>query len=320
MPKSLPQTLTLLKSVQLPERYYSVCYHNGNTYAGCAGGVVNLIDQTYKVTKGFIKWGDRLDGVRVYNNTLYVLGYYGTQPYFRVSICDLSGKHIMDWAHTSETCNYTNKLTIISNQVIIPDRSNNRLTVYTLDGEIIKHIPCTLSNTSTGIWALGTDSVVISQYKTSKVFRLDISTSEVVWTSNAVPKPLGIVSYGVDFVCVVSCSTKKICILNAKTGEWELNYVVVHCLGMQAVSTHMCYLSCSVCTVFDMLIRNCVISLNIYNSHNSLRLACLDKLLQSCLPPPTAQARYAHGSRQLCRKSKLVKTGLSKTECLIISL
>jgi hypothetical protein len=91
VPKSLPQTLTLLKSVQLPERYYSVCYHNGNTYAGCAGGVVNLIDQTYKVTKGFIKWGDRLDGVRVYNNTLYVLGYYGTQPYFRVGICDLSG-------------------------------------------------------------------------------------------------------------------------------------------------------------------------------------------------------------------------------------
>ena len=156
--------------------------------------------------------------MRVYNDRLYILGYTDGTPPFIVSIYNLSGQLINSW-NLPDTCDHTNKLALLSDQIIYPDRSNKRLTIYSLDGNIIKHIPLALSNEETTVCTLGTDSVIVTDFVSSKVFRVNISTSEVLWTSESVTSPRGVTSYGEDYVFVWCYKSQHISILNAITGR-----------------------------------------------------------------------------------------------------
>ena len=176
-----------------------------------------MIDENYQITKSFIKVGEGVSGVRVYNNRLYVLVWTGGKPSFKVSIYNLSGGFIKSWVHKGENCSWLSKLVLISNQVIIPDRTNKRLTIYSLDGDVIKYIPLAISDSVTSICSLGTDSVIVTDWSSSKVFRVNISTSELLWTSTAVANPLSVTCYGEDYLLVGS--SKKLSLLDVSTGE-----------------------------------------------------------------------------------------------------
>ena len=214
---SVPKDITLLKSVKVSDWCRSVCSYKGKVYAGCSGGHVDMIDENYEITKSFIYVGIAVNGVRVYNDKLYLLVYTDGEPSFKVSIYNLSGGFIKSWVHKGENSSSLSKLVLISNQVIIPDRTNKRLTIYSLDGDIIKYIPLAISDGSTSICSLGTDSVIVTDWESSKVFRVNISTSELLWTSTAVTNPLSVTCYGEDYLIVGS--SKKLSLLNAGTGE-----------------------------------------------------------------------------------------------------
>ena len=214
---SVPKDITLLKSVDVSDLCYSVCSYKGKVYAGCRGGHVDMIDENNKITKSFIKVDYTVTGVRVYNDKLYLLVYTGGEPSFKVSIYNLSGGFIKTWVHKGDNCDAVNMFTVFSNQVIIPDRTNKRLTIYSLDGDIIKYIPLAISASTTSICSLGTDSVIVTDYESSKVFRVNISTSELLWTSTAVANPQSVTCYGEDYLLVGS--SEKLSLLDVSTGE-----------------------------------------------------------------------------------------------------
>ena len=104
--------------------------------------------------------------------------------------------------------------------VVISDGVNKRLSVYSLTGQLIKHIPCDmLSSLNTTICSADLSSLIVSSYDTSKVQRINITTGQVMWTSSCVTKPLGVTCYN-QYVLVYDESYQtKIQILDISTGE-----------------------------------------------------------------------------------------------------
>ena len=137
---------------------------------------------------------------------------------FRVCIHGLSGEYIDEWEYKLDTSRPSVKqLTVLKDQVVIPDQSQWRPTVYSIDGNFIKHIPYSLSDsTLTETRALGTDNVIAYDRGTSKLSNVKVSTSEIIWTSTTVYYPSALASIGVQYVCIAG--SRKIYIHNAGTG------------------------------------------------------------------------------------------------------
>jgi len=213
-PDTLPTQLSLLHTVPVSGCCTSVCSYQGNTYVGLESGRVDIIDENNQHSRKFVKVGKPVLSVAVYKDRLYTLVYDNPHT---VTVHDLTGKLITSWTHTDH--GYFNKLAVVSDQVVIPDRRNKRLTVYSLTGEVIKRIQCSLlSPTWVSMCAVDDLSVVVSDYRTSKMFKVNIPSGEVEWISEDVPNPEGVTYHG-GRVFVTNCSnTTRVWILDVNTG------------------------------------------------------------------------------------------------------
>ena len=212
-----PKSITLLKSVQTYAEVYAVCHYKGVTYIGTWNYTVKTIDSNFNV-KNLVSLGKGMypHGISVYEERIYVLTSDGG-PY-SVNVYDLLGQLITKWKEPYSAWDI--RLAIVSNQIVVPDYKNKTLTVYSLSGKVIKHITCpqlsgnTYSPTST--CTVDNNSIIVTDYNTSKVFKVNISTEETVWTCTDVAEPEAVAIYGKDYVCVGSKG--KISFLNINTG------------------------------------------------------------------------------------------------------
>ena len=132
----------------------------------------------------------------------------------------MSGKVITEWDHPIYNRCYCDSLVIISEQVVIPDKVNKRITIYSLTGKVIKHIPCSvIGKKHTAMCSVDNNSIIISDKDISLVSRVNLSSGQVMWSCKDIVSPLGVTCYGGDYVLVASCSTKIISLLDIKTGK-----------------------------------------------------------------------------------------------------
>ena len=209
--------MTLLQTVQVSSSCTSVCQYEGNTYVGLHNQTIDRIDGSYQLSKSFLSGFSNLVGsVRVYKDRVYSL--VPGNPHI-VDVRDLMGNFITCWYHEDSYRYHANQLVIIDDQVIIPNRQTKQLTFYSLTGEVIKQLPCPLfGNQYVAMCAANNQSVIVSDYKSSQVFKVNISTGEVIWTCKQIPL-LGGVACGRTRVFVANSSTKiKIWILDVNTG------------------------------------------------------------------------------------------------------
>jgi len=104
--------------------------------------------------------------------------------------------------------------------VIVCEVYNDRLFVYSLTGDIIRHIPCTQLSYTSCICEAGDDSVIITDCWTSKVYKLDLTTEEIEWTSTHVEAPTAVVRYAKRYVLVADYSGTSISVLDINTGHF----------------------------------------------------------------------------------------------------
>jgi len=137
---------------------------------------------------------------------------------YQVRVYTLDGNEVTSWRHGDES-ESPSQLTVIDDQVVIPDRSNARITVYSLAGKVVKHIPCSLlsQKSTAAICAAARHCVVVSY--SSQVFKLDLTTEKVIWTCKGVCNPGGVTCYRNKYILVTNHSSKTtIWILDVKTG------------------------------------------------------------------------------------------------------
>jgi len=215
---TLPKSFTLLQSVDVSSYCSSVCKYEGNTYVGLYGEGIDRIDESFSVSKSFVSLTSFVSGVTVHRNKLYALELISNTNWV-VHVYDVTGKQVTSWSH-HDSSEYINKLAIVDDQVVVPDRHSKRLTIYSLTGEVIKHVSCPLlSISNTAICAVNRHCVVVSDYGSSQVFKLDLTTEKVIWTWKDVFRPQGVTCYRSKYILVTNPSSKTtIWILDVETG------------------------------------------------------------------------------------------------------
>ena len=209
-----PKSITLLKSVKTSGNAHAVCHYKGVTYLGTYNCTVETIDSDFNIkTLVSLGKGRYPFGISIHEDRIYVLLSRWGGPY-TINVYDLSGQLITQWNRT-DSCLY-NRPAIVSNQIVVPDYQNKQLTVYSLTGEVIKHITCSHLSGASSACAIDNNSIIVTSYHTFQVFKVNISTEETVWTCNDVALPQAVAIYGKDYVCVGS--EEKISFLNINTG------------------------------------------------------------------------------------------------------
>ena len=142
-----------------------------------------------------------------------------------VSVHNLNtGKLVRKWNHSETDWHDSSNLAVIGgDKVVIADRSNKRLSLYTLTGQIIRQIPCQrlFSDGYVTTCAADDDSVIVSIDGSYRVCRIRITTGQVLWESSHIETPpQGVTCYNNQYVLVASKGQQvKIQILDINTGE-----------------------------------------------------------------------------------------------------
>jgi len=156
--------------------------------------------------------------ISVHNDRIYTLFTDLT-----VRVHDLEGKSITSWTHTDESrwfVPWMNQLVMINNQIAIPDRQNKTLVFYSLNGEVVNTLPCPLlTDAGVRLSAADNNSIIISQPYSSLVYKVDISSGDIIWQCKEVAKPCGVTCYRDEFVLVADDTIPTtLCVLSLHTG------------------------------------------------------------------------------------------------------
>ena len=211
------KSLTLINSYSVFNCPISVCYHNKNTYAGLETDGMIEIDDSY-ITSSLTTLPEACEGITTYKDKIYTL-LRGEECPQQVEVFDLLGRLICQWNHLEKEC--YNQLAVVADQVVIPDRPNKRLCVYSLFGECIKEIslPQMVNNRHICLCAADGNSVVISEFS-SQIYKVNIATGNVVWTCREAIRPMGVTCYDQKYILAASENTNTLHILDVKTGKF----------------------------------------------------------------------------------------------------
>ena len=202
-------SLRLLKQLPHNKFCYTVCRHKGVTYVGLNDGSINRIDASGKLT-AFIKFPRQIHTIRAYQDRLYILLAKQSSIY----VYNLEGQQVSSWEHadTAGTC-LGNKLCIANGQIFVNDLSNQRITVYDLNGNVLKHIQClSLAKGATYAsvcWA-GNNCVMITTYNPARILKFNLVTQTILWTKTLSEAPY----------CVASTSHAVLVSGDGMSGIW----------------------------------------------------------------------------------------------------
>ena len=153
----------------------------------------------------------------MYKDRMYILVY--GQPHI-LHVYNMVGQVVTKCNHNDIGSAHT-KIAIVSDRLVIPDRQNHYLVVYSLTGQVVKNISCQLTQGSyVSMCAVGDDSVIVANHNLGRVFKVNITTSKVIWTCSDVAKPEGVACYGQQHVLIASYGSSAIKILDAATGSY----------------------------------------------------------------------------------------------------
>jgi outer membrane protein assembly factor BamB len=109
---------------------------------------------------------------------------------------------------------------VVNEKVVVPDGASQSLTVYTLQGRLMKQVKVPgMTRNWKALAVCGDDSVILSDRGANSVLRVNIDSGEVMWTSKHVNRPQGVVCYKDRYVLVTNRNSEtKIWILDMETG------------------------------------------------------------------------------------------------------
>ena len=227
--------MKLLRTVSVGERPISVCHHDDVTYVGNDKEfTIERITADGEVQKNFIKLDGYVSSLMISNDDIFVAVCASSTEEHKIKVFDLDGCSIRSWKR-DDCGNYLNKLGICGDKVVMPNRKNKTLTVYSLDGQMIKSVPLPqINDNQVSMSAAGNNYVVISHHSSNTVFKVDINTGETLWSSKHVQLPQGIVCYRDRYVLLTKQgSSTTVYILDATTGKMlEISTLTISCMSL----------------------------------------------------------------------------------------
>lgn len=217
-----PTSFILLKSVELEGKPTSVCHYKEYTYTslGSLSKSVPRIHLNGHVDNEFIKLEGNCRGLVVGNDLLHVLT---RSPTAKVLTYNFDGRLIMGRATETHEYTATKFVITVDNKIVIVNQRDKQFVIFGSAMELERQVPCTTipcENSAMSIAVIDYESVVISDFSSSKVSKVSLIDGHVIWTSDRVPYPQGVVCYKGHYVLVTNCEPDcKIWILDAKSGS-----------------------------------------------------------------------------------------------------
>ena len=198
------------------------CY-KGSTYVGLNNRTVAVIDSNYHLHMSFITCSSPVFSITVYKDMIYLLI---REDFFEVNVYDSSCTNVRQWMHSpfhdNSNCYSGDMMTVVSDQVVIADPAYKRIVIYSLTGQILRHVPCSqLALSCIDICAVDDSSVIVLNHKSAQVFRFNIATGDILWTYmfRGLHKPHSAICWGEIYVLVVVRDSDTMMILDIRTGE-----------------------------------------------------------------------------------------------------
>lgn len=146
-------------------------------------------------------------------------------PEHTVHVKDLkSGELVMSWKHRDKSHQMACILAVVGQQVVMVDRTkgHERLSVYSVNGDVKMHLSCPhISQHWVCICSGVGNTVILSDYTSSKVHCIGIDSGLPLWTSSDVKKPLGVTCYKDKYVLVTNLNKGMfIHVLDINTGMY----------------------------------------------------------------------------------------------------
>ncbi|XP_067940950.1 uncharacterized protein [Watersipora subatra] len=212
----MPRYLTHLKTVHLSKFPLSVSRCKGITYVSLLNSSEVLkIESDYNFCPTNLKFPSNVEAITHHKQLSYTLL---TGPPRQVFVHDLSQKFITKWQHIDTDNQYTG-VVVTGQHVVVPDRVNKMLAIHPLSGGPTRGITCPISSDYISLAAMGQNRVVVSDFGSSRVFCINVTTGQTLWTSRSVRLPEGVTCYGDEYVLVAGQGNTKIKVLDAGTGE-----------------------------------------------------------------------------------------------------
>ena len=114
------------------------------------------------------------------------------------------------------------RMCFIGEELAVADRPNQRITLYTTNGEEIRHVACNsiTCDGSVVICRAEQQSIIISDELSSTVLKLNLGSGEIEWKSTCVPQPQAVTCDLPGYVLVASKSkVPTLWVLDIKTGK-----------------------------------------------------------------------------------------------------
>ena len=223
--KWLPTGLRLIREVKTDNKCSTVCHYKGYTYVGHWGGAIDRIDQHGRVTKAFIKLDNKVISLAANKNRLYTfIGELVLNP-FKVFVHNLNDGQLINFSIFSLFYYNGQNITLIGdNQLAVGDWYYKKIIIYSLYGHVIRTVPFPPSLTMSCYGCMsscGDDSVVISDCSAGKVVRMSLKDGSLLWSSDRVTNPGGIVHHPAGYVLVESSQVDNttISVLDEKDGK-----------------------------------------------------------------------------------------------------
>ncbi|XP_067949329.1 tripartite motif-containing protein 2-like isoform X1 [Watersipora subatra] len=232
----LPKSMTTLKYVSVSGQPVSICCYKNNFYVGLGNGSVVKMSsyqpQTIFTLSGVVQ------SITVYNERIYTLSCGST-----VSVHGMSGSYITKWTHRCYDT-YSNALTIISDEIVLPDTTNKNLVVYSLTGSIMRRVACPWLVASRIAMCPFDNTSAIVACSGTKTFCVNFMTGERLWTHEGVSSPPGLTCYGRKYVLVSQSNTNKISILDISSGQkvaelTDRSVATMHPFGMHVTEDRL---------------------------------------------------------------------------------
>ena len=201
----------------LPSGVCSFFCYKGSTYVGLNNRTVAVIDINYQLHTSFITCPSPVFSITVYKDMIYLL-----DSFFIVKVYDSSGTKVRQWKHSPYHGYSGDMMTVVSDQVVITDPACKRIVIYSLTGQILRHVPCSqLALSCIDICAVDDSSVIVLNHKSAQVFRFNIATGDILWTYmfRGLHKPHSAICWGEIYVLVVVRDSDTMMILDIRTGE-----------------------------------------------------------------------------------------------------
>ena len=212
-----PTKMTLIKRVKMDSACSSVCHHNDETYVAVMCDGIIKVNKLGELPSAFDYRGD-ISGMKFHKGRFYSLGYDNVLVYGIQNKQQLSSWSVSDGGGTWPGC----RMCFVGEELAVADRENQRITLYTTNGEEIRQVACN-SITHCGkvvICRAEQQSIIISDEPSSTVLKLNLQAGEIEWKTTCISGPQAVTCDLPGYVLVASKSeVPTLSVLDSKTGK-----------------------------------------------------------------------------------------------------